>query len=328
MTKSARTGSDRGKGSRSTRSPKRTANLPRRTGLLRERDEIIAYFESQSDESVVHAEKSASELVGSVRHDIWDVHCANSRWWVITNPTNLYTQADFKSRDVALTFHVGLTIRVHYLQERKAPAPDKATALVGSWRRWQQAFEAYDSGDEAENFQAVGVRLRECLVSFIAEMRRELSAPPAQAAPKAGDFKAWIELVANDIAQGDSVSHLRSYLKKNAVEVWDYVNWLTHAKNALRPDAGIGLRIVEHFLEMFSAARVRWTVMRSSRCGSCGSYRVVGGVCEHCDWNDPSYVAPETQEMTEAEISRRLAKPCSPTSDISTLINPHDFTGG
>jgi len=36
--------------------------------------------------------------------------------------------------------------------------------LPGSWRRWQQAFEAYDSGDEAETFQSVGVRLRECLV--------------------------------------------------------------------------------------------------------------------------------------------------------------------
>ena len=33
-------------------------------------------------------------------------------------------------------------------------------------RRWQQAFEAYDAGDEAEAFQTVGVRLRECLVSI------------------------------------------------------------------------------------------------------------------------------------------------------------------
>jgi len=27
----------------------------------------------------------------------------------------------------------------------------------------------YDSGDEAETFQAVGVRLRECLISFVGE---------------------------------------------------------------------------------------------------------------------------------------------------------------
>jgi len=41
----------------------------------------------------------------------WDVQCAESRWWVVTNPTNLYDQADFKSRDVVLTFHIGLMLR-------------------------------------------------------------------------------------------------------------------------------------------------------------------------------------------------------------------------
>lgn len=68
----------------------------------READEIRAYVESQVDEAVVHLEKAASELVGPVRHDIWDVHGAVTRWWVVTNPTNLYDQADFTSRDVVL----------------------------------------------------------------------------------------------------------------------------------------------------------------------------------------------------------------------------------
>jgi hypothetical protein len=138
----------------------------------RERDEIRAYVEGQAREEVVHPEKAASELVGPVRHDIWDVHCVASHWWVVTNPTNLYDQADFKSRDVVLTFHIGLMSRVQYAQERDVPvAPEVAELLPGSWRRWQQAFEAYDSGDEAEAFQSVGVRLRECLVSFVGETR-------------------------------------------------------------------------------------------------------------------------------------------------------------
>jgi hypothetical protein len=34
---------------------------------------------------------------------------------VVTNPTNLYDQADFNSRDVVLTFHVGLALRMSYL---------------------------------------------------------------------------------------------------------------------------------------------------------------------------------------------------------------------
>lgn len=62
---------------------------------------------------------------------------------------------------------MGLTLRVSYLQERGvAVAPEPAHLLPGSWRRWQQAFETYDSGDEAEAFQAVGMRLRECLISL------------------------------------------------------------------------------------------------------------------------------------------------------------------
>lgn len=102
----------------------------------REKDEIRAYVESQAHEEVVHLEKTASELVGPVRHDIWDVHCTESRWWVVTNPTNLYDQADFKSRDVALTFHIGLMLRVEYAQEGKVPVtPDSAELLPGVVRR-------------------------------------------------------------------------------------------------------------------------------------------------------------------------------------------------
>lgn len=57
---------------------------------------IRTYVEAEAGEEVVHAEKAASERVGPVRHDIWDVHCADNRWWVVTNPTNLYDQRDFK----------------------------------------------------------------------------------------------------------------------------------------------------------------------------------------------------------------------------------------
>jgi hypothetical protein len=131
----------------------------------RQTEAIRRYVEDQAHEQVIHLEKAASERVGPVRHDIWDVHCADSRWWVITEPVNLYSQEDFKSRDVALTFHIGLSLRVSYLHDRRVPvAPEPAAALAGSWRRWEQAFAAYDAGEEAEDFQAVGVRLRECLI--------------------------------------------------------------------------------------------------------------------------------------------------------------------
>lgn len=291
----------------------------------RERDQIRAYVREQAHEDVVHLEKVASELVGPVRHDIWDVHCPGSRWWVVTNPTNLYDQADFKSRDVVLTFHVGLALRMSYLEERDVPvAPNQADLLPGSWRRWQQAFDAYDGGDEAETFQAVGVRLRECLVSFIGEATSDELVPADGQRPKNADFKGWTDLLANYLAGGESAARLRSYLKKLSVETWEYVNWLTHAKNAVRVDAEVGLKAVEHLLGVFTAARLRlgWI---STRCPACGSYHVRAGVCGHCEWADPDYEPPQLPELSDDELVRRLAEPCTPSSDIAAFVGPEDL---
>ena len=47
-------------------------------------------------EQVVHLQHAASEMVGPVRREVWDVHCPDSRWWVVTNPTNLYDLAGFR----------------------------------------------------------------------------------------------------------------------------------------------------------------------------------------------------------------------------------------
>lgn len=77
----------------------------------------------------------------SVPHDIWDLHAESGRWWIVTNPTNLYSQDDFKSRDVVLTFHVGLVLRM--MSREEVPISESAAALLpGAWRRWDQAVEA------------------------------------------------------------------------------------------------------------------------------------------------------------------------------------------
>jgi hypothetical protein len=290
----------------------------------RERGHIRAYVEHQGHEEVVHLEKVGSEVVGLNRHDIWDVHCSNSRWWVVTNMTNLYDQTDFKSRDVVLTFHVGLMARIMHRQSQAADiAPDSAALLPGSWRRWEQAVEAYDGVDEAETYQAVGMRLRECLVSFLSETCGDPLVPEGGTRPNDTDFRGWAELLANALAAGSSAAKLRSYLKKSAVETWDYVNWLTHYKNALRMDAEIGLKLVEHLLGVFTAARLR--IGRSSlRCEECSSYRIEAGVCAYCGWEDPDYKPPQMPEESDEERERQLAEPCILTSDISTFMSPDD----
>jgi len=61
---------------------------------------------------VLHLEKVASERIFGRQHDVWDVHTDKERWWVVTGPTNLYSQTLMPSLDYTLSFHIGLMARV------------------------------------------------------------------------------------------------------------------------------------------------------------------------------------------------------------------------
>ncbi|MFC7360164.1 hypothetical protein [Nocardioides astragali] len=289
-----------------------------------EREQVLDYFAAQmADDPVMHLEKVAVERVGSVLHDIWDVHCRGSRWWAISNSLNYYSQDDFKSRDVALTFHVGLMVRIASREE--VPITEEAAGLLPrAWRLWEQAVESLDGAREAEDFQAVGVRLREAMVTYAGEVADDSLIPEGGYAPKAADVVAWTNLLIADQAEGPSSKQLRSYSTKLIRETWDYVNWLTHAKNAIAYDAHIGVAVVSHFLSVITAISVRAATGARSRCETCGSYRMVAGACIRCGWDDPDYVAPASRELTEEELAARLEEPCVPSSDISTFMSPDD----
>jgi len=291
-----------------------------------EYERIREYWEGQwPDDPLIHLEKAASERVGSVPHDIWDLHAESGRWWVVTNPTNLYSQEDFNSRDVVLTFHVGLVLRM--MSREAVPITESAAALLpAAWRRWDQAVEALQVAREAEDYQAVGMRLRECLVSFAEEIADDALVPEGTDRPQAANVKAWINLFAGYVAGGPSAAKLRSYLKSTGEETWSYVNWLTHAKNAAHFDAEIGTAVTSHLLATVTASAMRARTERVNRCQSCDSYAMVSGRCDVCGWIDEEYQAPPPPpEPDEEELAARLAEPCTPSSDISTFIISDDF---
>src|SRR3546814_1175773 len=106
----------------------RTDTLFPYTTLFRSR-EIVDYIEWQCnkkreheleetgntelvEEFVQHAEKIKTERVMGTDYSVWDVHTNLNRWWVITNPTNLYSQVLMPSLDYTLSFHIGLMARV------------------------------------------------------------------------------------------------------------------------------------------------------------------------------------------------------------------------
>jgi len=260
------------------------------------RRDVIRYVELEAEEKVTHAERVTSQRVLRDRYDVWDVHTDKNRWWVVTPLTNLYLQADFPSADQILTFHIGITVRLMNRQEPKAPANARDRTAM-AWRKWGQAVEAFDQADEAEDFQAIGMRLRESMISFVRDIADDSYVEAGAERPKAADVVNWIELFANKVYSGGSGSNVRSYIKKTAKETWDLVNWLTHAANATRTDADMGLSAVDNVLSTLMMAVIRHERGVPDRCPECSSYRMTTDhrelpnddyqnvtLCESCGW--------------------------------------------
>ena len=258
---------------------------------------IREYVEWQAqDETVTHVEKLAIEHMFDRKLDAWDVRTDKERYWVITNPTNLYSQKNFPSLDYTLSFHVGVTHRIMSRDARKAP-DDKSSRLESAWRQWEQAADDLYRADEAEEFQAVGMRCRECLVAFAKAVASPRMVPVSQTAPKAADFVHWAELIADAIAPGQTADEVRGYLKSVSKSTWQLVNWLTHASNAVRFDSTLAVDAVQHLLEVFSIALIRHERGIPDRCPNCLSYRLTSDyrvetdayvtLCETCGWNEP-----------------------------------------
>jgi len=288
--------------------------------LTRSRDEVRAYIAQQMPErEVTHLERVGVEHVAGQRHKIWDVHLDDGgRWWVVTNPTNYYAQVDFKSRDVVLTFHLGLAMRI--LTRHQVPISEGARAIFEPvWRRWEQAIEALGSAEEAEHFQAVGTHLRETLVSLAQELADDKLVPAGGEPPKASDVVGWVDLFVRAMTPGRSSARLRGYVTSLIQPTWDYQQHLLHSRNARRVDAEIGVAAVEHLVATITAV-----VMRAgappARCGNCDGYGLVGGACRHCGWEDPDYSPPEIPRRSDMEIAAALTEPCTPSSEISTLL--------
>lgn len=272
-----------------------------------QRQEIVEYVEWQinkgadSDNKVVHLERIKSEVVMGTEHVAWDVHTNEpSRWWVVTGPTNLYSQEQFPSLDYTLSFHVGVMARVASRDAKKAPQTIK-DRLRGTWRRWETAVESLDLAKEAEDFQAVGMRCRETLVSLAKALQKQT--PPAKGTepPKSADFLAWMSLILDHHASGSRNEHIRSFLKNSSKDTWQLVNWLTHTSRASLHEALLALDATSNLLGMMSRVVIRAEAAPPLTCPKCGSYRVASvyepdldldppyvNLCESCGWDNTS----------------------------------------
>jgi len=306
-----------------------------------ERRQIEDYLRSQSgnDFEIEHVEKLTSEYVHGQQYDVWDAHTSDGRWWVITNPVNLYSQDQIKSMDIALSFHIGLMSRV--MASRPLPAARQGSWMLEVVRRLDVASESLDRAREVEDFQAVGMRLRETLLTLAARLAGLGYQTDAGAADlQQGNFKAWAGVCAESVAAGSSAQHLRALLKGLSEKTWNYVAWLTHARAAGRPDAQIALTAVSQTVEAFIVAVNRHQLGAPQRCPACASYQLRAEyagedgwlrVCETCGWETPAESAPaaaghdlaaEDGEAVEAGGQPVLQGECVPLQDFTIYVSP------
>lgn len=261
-----------------------------------EAESIASYVISQSPpgEKVRHAERLAKRHIYGDEYELWDVRTRRHRWWVITNPTNLYSQTHFPSMDMAFTYHLGLGI---VLAAREAPPieDDDILTTAGPWRRWREASEALERAVESEDFQAVGVRSREALLDAVRVLGRTDMAKTGTEPPKAGDFIHWSQLIADAMLRGPRRAEVRRHVKAVAKSGWQLASWLTHAKNAHRSDASVVVAATGHAIEMLVTSVLKDRRDRdAATCPTCGSRRV------HDEWD------PDTNTYT-GRVLRCLA---------------------
>ena len=188
-------------------------------------------------------------------------------------------------------------------RDERTARPEQAARFAKAWRTWEQAGEALGEANEAEEFQAVGMRCRESLLAFVHEAAPVARLEDGSTLPKASDFNGWSELLANTIAAGSSADRRRSYLKATAKSTWELVSWLTHAASATSYDAHFAHVAAGHVLSVWSLAVMRFELGVPERCPKCTSYqlatytRPLGDgqlehftVCHSCSWKSKPHI--------------------------------------
>jgi hypothetical protein len=267
--------------------------------------DIAEYVVSQArDETVHNVERVKTEYVMGDAYEIWDVASDKERYWVITNPTNLYSQRHFPSLDYTLSFHVGLMMRVRSRSGR-AGEPEQ-TPFDEVFRRQNQAANLLERAIEAVDFQAVGMQLRECLISLIATVRRRIAIADSADRPKDADVVSWNKLLIGQLCGGEKNDELRGYLKAITEKAWPLVNWLTHHRNANQTAAVIALDAVDSIVNNYVRLLSRERADRTVRCPRCASRNLrtffdiaiepdgaYFEACAECDWDSHPGIANE-----------------------------------
>lgn len=232
-------------------------------------EEIREYFEWQApDLEVTFMQKVYSEAVINTRHDVWDIHTNKDRWWVITGGTNLYSQEQFPNMDLALTFHIGLILRMPRSEEQRQDGL-RILPFGTVFERMEEAGTAVSQAKNLSDYQSVGVRCREALLELIAVAQD--AAVWTDTPPQRANFREWAEIICNDLLPGSSNKERRGVLKSGLEDAWTFSNWLTHTKSGTWLDAEMAHSLIQHAIGMATTLIVRDLRGVPSECPECSS---------------------------------------------------------
>ena len=278
---------------------------------------VRSYMEWQApDLTVEFLQKVYSENVLQHRHDVWDVHTNVDRWWVITNPTNLYSQEQFPNMDLAVTFHVGLMLRVPR-SERQKVSDIPIEPFSECARYLDEASQALSHAEEVADYQAIGVRCREALLAFTNMAQAMLPWQSSEPPPQKANFKAWIDHICAVALAGESQKDRRRLFRTLLTCAWDFANWLTHTKSSKWHDAEAASETTGHAVSLAISAVIQHVRGVPEACPACGSHRLSPQrafdeegnewerpSCDKCGWAGPPVRIDRTAPESAGEDDR------------------------
>jgi hypothetical protein len=287
-------------------------------------DNITAYMRSQApDLTVEFLQKVYSENVLSARHDVWDLHTNKDRWWVITSPTNLYSQEQFPNMDLALTFHVGLCLRIPR-SEKQRLSDIPAEAFVECLRNLQEASDALAQAQEVADYQSIGVRCREALLAFIAAAQILIPWADTSAPPQKANFKAWNDHIGTVVLGGESHKERRHLFKALTEGAWQFSNWLTHTKSSKWHDAEAAISATENAMGLCISAVIRHVRGVPEQCPACGSHRLSPERGFHVDFPDIQWERPTCDKCRWTGEPTPVNQDFETTDDADARSDPPD----
>ena len=290
-------------------------------------EEVREYFEWQAPElEVTFMQKVYSEAVVNTSHDVWDFTPTRDAGGVITGGTNLYSQEQFPSMDLALTFHIGLILRMPRTEEQKED--DLRVLPFGPvFEKVAEAGTAVTQAQSTTEYQAVGVRCREALLELIGVAQD--AAVWTDKPPQRANFREWTDVICNDLLPGDTNKERRGALKNALESAWTFSNWLTHSKSATWVDADMAHSLIQHASSMATGLILRELRgvpeecpklrLAASRSSTGRKYSRPGVLwerprCADCGMDRQAYPSTRSSRMA-SRLS--LAKAKNPTNTVS-----------